>query len=222
MESRWRALLPTNSQKYRNVFRKRFYTSHATVTMSTFKMGGRQIQIDMVVMRDGLNLDMSLMCAPIRSVRSPSSPSGISLRCFRRGRLPLRSPPAAPSSSKPFEEANPAPSMSPPPRSRPAYPPVCQRDQRKVLDISAHPIALPMICKVSLTGSVPVGKPILKQCAETVKKVSMGPAATHRRWCSMMSTRNAPVRRHTRSHAGQVSGSPAATIRLTSRSMALR
>ncbi|MBX3596737.1 MAG: NAD-dependent succinate-semialdehyde dehydrogenase [Rhizobiaceae bacterium] len=39
--------------------------------------------------------------------------------------------------------------------------------------ISAHLIASPIIRKVSLTGSVPVGKLILKQCADTVKKVSM-------------------------------------------------
>ncbi len=40
-------------------------------------------------------------------------------------------------------------------------------------EISRHLIASPVIRKVSLTGSVPVGKLILKQCAETVKKVSM-------------------------------------------------
>ncbi len=39
--------------------------------------------------------------------------------------------------------------------------------------ISAHLIASPVIRKVSLTGSVPVGKHILKLCAEGVKKVSM-------------------------------------------------
>lgn len=39
--------------------------------------------------------------------------------------------------------------------------------------ISSHLIASPIIRKVSLTGSVPVGKLILKQAAETVKKVSM-------------------------------------------------
>lgn len=39
--------------------------------------------------------------------------------------------------------------------------------------ISAHLIASPVIRKVSLTGSVPVGKLILRQCADTVKKVSM-------------------------------------------------
>ncbi|MET3926980.1 NAD-dependent succinate-semialdehyde dehydrogenase [Devosia sp. 2618] len=39
--------------------------------------------------------------------------------------------------------------------------------------ISEHLIASPVIRKVSLTGSVPVGKLILKQCADTVKKVSM-------------------------------------------------
>jgi succinate-semialdehyde dehydrogenase / glutarate-semialdehyde dehydrogenase len=39
--------------------------------------------------------------------------------------------------------------------------------------ISAHLIASPVIRKVSLTGSVPVGKHILKLCADGVKKVSM-------------------------------------------------
>lgn len=39
--------------------------------------------------------------------------------------------------------------------------------------ISEYLIASPVIRKVSLTGSVPVGKLILKQCADTVKKVSM-------------------------------------------------
>lgn len=43
----------------------------------------------------------------------------------------------------------------------------------KSSDISAYLIASPVIRKVSLTGSVPVGKLILKQCADTVKKVSM-------------------------------------------------
>jgi succinate-semialdehyde dehydrogenase/glutarate-semialdehyde dehydrogenase len=43
----------------------------------------------------------------------------------------------------------------------------------KSSDISAHLIASPVIRKVSLTGSVPVGKLILKRCADTVKKVSM-------------------------------------------------
>lgn len=43
----------------------------------------------------------------------------------------------------------------------------------KSSDISTHLIASPVIRKVSLTGSVPVGKLILRQCAETVKKVSM-------------------------------------------------
>ncbi|MBZ7924843.1 NAD-dependent succinate-semialdehyde dehydrogenase [Ensifer adhaerens] len=43
----------------------------------------------------------------------------------------------------------------------------------KSSEISAHLIASPVIRKVSLTGSVPVGKLILKQCADTVKKVSM-------------------------------------------------
>lgn len=43
----------------------------------------------------------------------------------------------------------------------------------KSADISSHLIASPVIRKVSLTGSVPVGKLILKQCADTVKKVSM-------------------------------------------------
>lgn len=43
----------------------------------------------------------------------------------------------------------------------------------KSSDISAHLIASPVIRKVSLTGSVPVGKLILRQCADTVKKVSM-------------------------------------------------
>ncbi|HWV55797.1 NAD-dependent succinate-semialdehyde dehydrogenase [Pseudorhodoplanes sp.] len=43
----------------------------------------------------------------------------------------------------------------------------------KSADISSHLIASPIIRKVSLTGSVPVGKLILKQCADTVKKVSM-------------------------------------------------
>jgi len=40
-------------------------------------------------------------------------------------------------------------------------------------EISTHLIASPVIRKVSLTGSVPVGKIILRQCAETVKKVSL-------------------------------------------------
>jgi succinate-semialdehyde dehydrogenase/glutarate-semialdehyde dehydrogenase len=40
-------------------------------------------------------------------------------------------------------------------------------------EISSHLIASRIIRKVSLTGSVPVGKIILRQCAETVKKVSM-------------------------------------------------
>lgn len=39
--------------------------------------------------------------------------------------------------------------------------------------ISSHLIASPIIRKVSLTGSVPVGKLLLHQCADTVKKVSM-------------------------------------------------
>src|SRR5579872_866455 len=39
--------------------------------------------------------------------------------------------------------------------------------------ISAHLIASPVIRKVSLTGSVPVGKHILRLCADGVKKVSM-------------------------------------------------
>jgi succinate-semialdehyde dehydrogenase / glutarate-semialdehyde dehydrogenase len=39
--------------------------------------------------------------------------------------------------------------------------------------ISAHLIASPIIRKVSLTGSVPVGKHILRLCADGVKKVSM-------------------------------------------------
>lgn len=39
--------------------------------------------------------------------------------------------------------------------------------------ISAHLIASPAIRKVSLTGSVPVGKHILRLCADGVKKVSM-------------------------------------------------
>ena len=39
--------------------------------------------------------------------------------------------------------------------------------------ISAHLIASPVIRKVSLTGSVPVGKLILRLCAEGVKKVSL-------------------------------------------------
>ncbi len=39
--------------------------------------------------------------------------------------------------------------------------------------ISSQLIASPVIRKVSLTGSVPVGKLLLKQCADTVKKVSM-------------------------------------------------
>ncbi|MBP1884553.1 NAD-dependent succinate-semialdehyde dehydrogenase [Sinorhizobium mexicanum] len=43
----------------------------------------------------------------------------------------------------------------------------------KSADISSHLIASPVIRKVSLTGSVPVGKLILRQCADTVKKVSM-------------------------------------------------
>ncbi|MBB4188895.1 NAD-dependent succinate-semialdehyde dehydrogenase [Sinorhizobium terangae] len=40
-------------------------------------------------------------------------------------------------------------------------------------DVSTHLIASPTIRKVSLTGSVAVGKLILRQCADTVKKVSM-------------------------------------------------
>lgn len=43
----------------------------------------------------------------------------------------------------------------------------------KSSEISTHLIASPVIRKVSLTGSVPVGKLILKQCAETVKKASL-------------------------------------------------
>ncbi|HEY5204242.1 MAG TPA: aldehyde dehydrogenase family protein [Roseiarcus sp.] len=39
--------------------------------------------------------------------------------------------------------------------------------------ISAHLIASPIIRKVSLTGSVPIGKHILRLCADGVKKVSM-------------------------------------------------
>lgn len=39
--------------------------------------------------------------------------------------------------------------------------------------ISAHLIASPVIRKVSLTGSVPVGKQILRLCADGVKKVSL-------------------------------------------------
>lgn len=39
--------------------------------------------------------------------------------------------------------------------------------------ISAQLIASPIIRKVSLTGSVPIGKLLLRQCADTVKKVSM-------------------------------------------------
>src|SRR5690606_24744240 len=39
--------------------------------------------------------------------------------------------------------------------------------------ISAHLIASPTIRKLSLTGSVPVGKHILRLCADGVKKVSM-------------------------------------------------
>lgn len=40
-------------------------------------------------------------------------------------------------------------------------------------EISAHLIASPVIRKVSLTGSVPVGKHLLRLCADGVKKVSM-------------------------------------------------
>ena len=40
-------------------------------------------------------------------------------------------------------------------------------------EISSHLIASPVIRKVSLTGSVPVGKILLRQCADSVKKVSM-------------------------------------------------
>jgi len=40
-------------------------------------------------------------------------------------------------------------------------------------EISARLIASPVIRKVSLTGSIPVGKLLLRQCADTVKKVSM-------------------------------------------------
>jgi succinate-semialdehyde dehydrogenase / glutarate-semialdehyde dehydrogenase len=40
-------------------------------------------------------------------------------------------------------------------------------------DISAHLIASPIIRKVSLTGSVPVGKALLKLCADGMKRVSM-------------------------------------------------
>lgn len=40
-------------------------------------------------------------------------------------------------------------------------------------EISSHLVASPIIRKVSLTGSVPVGKLILRQCAETMKKVSI-------------------------------------------------
>ena len=43
----------------------------------------------------------------------------------------------------------------------------------KSSEISSQLIASPAIRKVSLTGSVPVGKLILKQCADAVKKVSM-------------------------------------------------
>jgi succinate-semialdehyde dehydrogenase/glutarate-semialdehyde dehydrogenase len=39
--------------------------------------------------------------------------------------------------------------------------------------IAAHLVASPIIRKVSLTGSVPVGKHILKLCADGVKRVSM-------------------------------------------------
>ena len=39
--------------------------------------------------------------------------------------------------------------------------------------ISAHLIGSPVIRKVSLTGSVPVGKQILRMCADGVKRVSM-------------------------------------------------
>jgi succinate-semialdehyde dehydrogenase/glutarate-semialdehyde dehydrogenase len=39
--------------------------------------------------------------------------------------------------------------------------------------ISAHLIASPVIRKVSLTGSLPVGKQILRMCADGVKRVSM-------------------------------------------------
>jgi succinate-semialdehyde dehydrogenase/glutarate-semialdehyde dehydrogenase len=40
-------------------------------------------------------------------------------------------------------------------------------------EISAHLIASPVIRKVSLTGSVPVGKHVLRMCADGIKKVSM-------------------------------------------------
>jgi succinate-semialdehyde dehydrogenase/glutarate-semialdehyde dehydrogenase len=40
-------------------------------------------------------------------------------------------------------------------------------------EISSHLIASPVIRKVSLTGSVPVGKDILRMCADGMKRVSM-------------------------------------------------
>ncbi len=78
-------------------------------------------------------------------------------------------------------------------------------------ELVAHIIASPVVRKVSLTGSVPVGKKVLAQCAEGMKRASMelgghAPAIVHRDADPVSSARALAMAKFR--NAGQVCISP--------------